>query len=383
MNSEMRIIRLQSHNMQSAEFYPYIAYINGEGNPNDTMLQSVLLDYSNTDSRLNEWEKAIYSLFRNGENLRALDSAMGDVKHYLRLPADYKCQIFISAPVPVKSREYFGDINGNGIAEKLLTNEDCARAFAWFADNLIRRFKACGFANIQLKGWILKENMDYLAEVVTQRGYECLFESDFALAPINGFVPNGNCIFNEGDENSLIACAVSQDNALRNIYDSIHKQIKAVREPEPAFENTAPAAEAALNPVAEAVEEAVQEEIIIPAETTVNEPVESVAETVEAVESVEAVAEAEEPLAPKRERVTIHKERITEPAENLKSIVLDIDISTGSPCPPPCQVPPRVHNEMPPMPPMPPKQPMDCKKKIAIGAGIAAAVLGIAYIIKK
>ncbi len=368
MNSSLNLLRFASQSIKQEEFYPYIAYINESGRPADVMFGSVIFDFGETKSRLDQWEKVIYSLFRSGENLRALDSAVADVKTLLALPKDYKCDVYISAPIPQMSREYFGDLNGNGIVEKLLDAEGCAKAFSWFADNLMRRFKACGFENINLKGWYMfRENSD-LAEVILQKGYDCVFADDCTQNAISCYPNRGDaCVFNECGANSLLSYALSEDDDERKVYDCIYNFIKG--EPEPASEavdgNDAPEilvnipveipfAEPAFNPAKE-------------------EPVPDACVTNE-----EIPQEADEEIKPQPEKVRLHKECITEPKDNLKSIVLDIDISTGSPCPPPCQM------TTPPPPPQDAPRDRCREKRIALmGAGVAAAVLGIAYLFKK
>ena len=351
MDIKTNLLCLKSHSLTTAELYPYIAYINCDGTPKDILFNSLVLDYSQTECRITQWENAIYTLFRNGENLRALDAAAGDIKGYLGLSNDYRWDVYIAAPVPVKSREYFGDINGNGIAEKLLTDSDCGRACSWFADNITRRFKACGFANINLAGWFFAEENQNLADVITLKGYNCIFAK------------NCNLTTESGDK-AILASAISQTQPQRKLYNDLYNAIQQLAS------TPMPIAETVLDtpkfsaPFTEDVFKAAEE-------PKTEAEAEIVTEPEIATEEIKT-----EPKAEVRETVTLRKECITDPADNLKSIVLDIDISTGSPCPPPCQM-------APPAPSEPTKKCDDYKKKLAIGTGIAAALLGIAYIFKK
>lgn len=148
------------------ELLPYVAYIGKNGEITDTMFDSVLflfvqgrcpsggcLGYHGGPSLLSDWEYMIDLLFEKDHSLSALDQAYEETKKALALPEDKKLSVYLTAPVPKISLEPFGDMNGDGIEEKLLSTEDCVNAYLWFVDEVSRRFDATGFKNIEIGGW--------------------------------------------------------------------------------------------------------------------------------------------------------------------------------------------------------------------------------------
>ncbi len=182
------------------DFIPYIAYIDREGRPIDTMFDAVMLltvqgrcpsggslGYHGAPSKLSDWEYIIEELFAEGQNLKALDEAVAEVKSALSLDKDYKHKVYLTAPVPKVSNEPFGDLNGDGIEEKLLTDDDCIEAYAAFVDIVTRRFESEHFENIVIDGWFwnneslsraARDNEEYFAvhcvENLHKRGYKCV-----------------------------------------------------------------------------------------------------------------------------------------------------------------------------------------------------------------
>ena len=186
--------------VRKEDFLPYVAYIDKNGEPIDLMFDGVLmlmvqgrcpsggsLGYHGAPSRFSDWEYIIEELFADGFNLKALDELVGDLKSK-GLPKAYKHSVYLTAPVPKISLEPFGDLNGDGIEEKLLSTDDCVNAYAAYVDIVKRRFDAQCFENIKLDGWfwvnesISRENRDdeeYFArrcvEELHNRGFKCVF----------------------------------------------------------------------------------------------------------------------------------------------------------------------------------------------------------------
>lgn len=156
-----------------ADFISCLAYLDENGKAVDVLFDSVALCLSPagscpsggclTSSRaegssLSDWEWLIDELFAKDSNLKALDTAALDVKSMLGLPRDYKFKAFLSAPVPKTAFGEFGDMNGDGIGEKLLTSEDCISAFAWYVDAVSRRFDAECLQNVSIEGFVWGDN---------------------------------------------------------------------------------------------------------------------------------------------------------------------------------------------------------------------------------
>ncbi len=147
------------------ELLPYIAYMK-DGKIQDTMFDSLLflfvqgrcpsggcLGYHAGPSLLSDWEYMLDVLFEQGYSLSAANEAFGEVKSALNLPARQKLKIYLTAPVPKISLEPFGDMNGDGIEEKLLSTQDCIDAYLWFVDQAARRFEAAGLDNLEIDGY--------------------------------------------------------------------------------------------------------------------------------------------------------------------------------------------------------------------------------------
>ena len=152
--------------LKKDDFLPYLAYIDREKNVKDTMFDGLMflivqgrcpsggcLGYHGGPNYLSDWEFILDELFADGQNLKAYDQAVEELKKTLSLPKDYKHKFYLTAPVPKISLNPFGDMNGDGIEEKLLSTEDCINAYAWFIDETVKRFNAEHFENIQLDGW--------------------------------------------------------------------------------------------------------------------------------------------------------------------------------------------------------------------------------------
>lgn len=185
-------------------FLPYLAYINSEGRISDTMFDSIALVPGRSSpfggsfcregsaTNLDGWKFLLDELFAEGINLCALDEAVADLKKVLDMPADYKHRVYIAAPVPKISFEPFGDINGDGIEDKLITTEDLVNAYLWFVDETKRRFDLLGLKNIVIDGWLWNgkalsreyndNEPEFVSACVTalhERGYKCIFAPFF------------------------------------------------------------------------------------------------------------------------------------------------------------------------------------------------------------
>ncbi len=178
------IIGNRSLAMSREAFLPYLAYIDNSGRPVDTMFDSVAFVPALTspsggafwhcgkETVLSDWEYLLEELFASDKNLCALDDAVGDVKRALSLDENHKLKVYLAAPVPKISLTPFGDLNGDGIEDKLITTDDCVNAYVWFVDNVLRRFKGLDFKNISLDGFLW--NSDTLSRIKRED------ETDFA-----------------------------------------------------------------------------------------------------------------------------------------------------------------------------------------------------------
>ena len=182
------------------DLLPYVAYLGRGGEILDTMFDSMLfiilqgrcpsggcLSPHGEPSVYSDWEYITDVLFEKDVCLHALDEAVAETKKALSLPEDYRFTVYLNAPTPKPSFAPFGDINGDGIEEKLLDDGDCVRAYGAYIDSVTRRFAASGLRNIKIGGWfwtnehlsraLRDSEADFAAacvKAVHDRGYKCL-----------------------------------------------------------------------------------------------------------------------------------------------------------------------------------------------------------------
>ena len=187
--------------LRKEDYLPFIAYIDRDGNVLDTMFDGLMflnvqgrcpsggsLGYHGPRSVLSDWEFLLDEMFLDGFNLKALDEAVADLKEKLGMDSDYKLKFYLTAPVPKISTEPFGDMNGDGIEEKILSTQDCIDAYAWYVDQVTRRYEAQHFENIVLDGWFWnnesasrasRDDEEVFAkgcmDELHKRGYKCIF----------------------------------------------------------------------------------------------------------------------------------------------------------------------------------------------------------------
>lgn len=387
------------------DLLPYVAYLGRGGEILDTMFDSMLfvilqgrcpsgasLSPHGGPSVYSDWEYITDVLFEKDVCLHALDEAVAETKKALSLPDDLRFTVYLNAPTPKPSFAPFGDINGDGIEEKLLDDGDCVRAYGEYIDGVTRRFAASGLRNLKIGGWfwtnehlsraLRDSEADFAAacvKAVHDRGYKCLMIPYFCAGGVEKAQKTGfdcvtaqpNLSFNEtlqrdpagalcdftafcrkfgfgaeleihhsaanGDdaelarkyrvlfmdylkafaENGMMtgtvhtyyqaagpgvfaACARSEDDELRGIYDMLHAFIKGslsfhAAAPEETTAEPAETAEEATEPAEEAPAET-PEETTEPAEETAQETRETEPEGIADEAPEETPAEAAEEI---------------------------------------------------------------------------------------
>lgn len=118
--------------------------------------------------------------------LNSLASAVARVND--ALGGEKPFPVYLTAPVPQCSADDYGDINGDGISEKLLTTEDRVAAYRLFVDTVTARFAAEAPDTVRLGGffWATESlSREYADEEVIfaeecvkylhSRGLKCIF----------------------------------------------------------------------------------------------------------------------------------------------------------------------------------------------------------------
>lgn len=146
---------------------PYSAYLDEEGNITDTMFDSVVycslqglcpsggkLYHQKGGYNVKEdWETFALSVFSDTYNASALDKAVGTVKQALGL-SDYKMRLVVAVPCAIPNQERdFGDIDGDGVAERCDTPEERLNIYKWYIDYVTALFESKGYENLELGGF--------------------------------------------------------------------------------------------------------------------------------------------------------------------------------------------------------------------------------------
>lgn len=149
------------------DLMPYVAYLDRDGKILDTMFDGILM--CPTGSALNgglfyanatmaEVADMINKTFKEGRDIDAVDKAVGIVKEALDGLDDYKIKIYMPITYPGKG-VLFGDIDGDGVDDRLDTAEDRVAAVEWAVDLILQRFGEHTYENITFAGfyWLHEE----------------------------------------------------------------------------------------------------------------------------------------------------------------------------------------------------------------------------------
>ena len=141
-----------------------VAYVDENGKIKDTMFDGFLflmsggfpsglgggtggvLNYNKSDM---EW--LIETLFKNGQNVMALEDTVGKVKSELGLPASYKVKYFVSLYYP--SCKDFGDIDGDGKSENVNTIDGKTKVLKWWIKQFEAERKKHSPQNVEFGGY--------------------------------------------------------------------------------------------------------------------------------------------------------------------------------------------------------------------------------------
>ena len=152
------------------EIIPYIAYVDKDGKPVDLMFDNLLFLYNNTKmpsggsphngSVMSDWVWTHDDLFAADRNVAAFETAAGQVKEALGLPADYKFKYTVTLYYPYKYNDSgatvaydFGDVDGDGVAENTGKLEDRTKIMQWYIDMIENTVAEKNYQNIELVGY--------------------------------------------------------------------------------------------------------------------------------------------------------------------------------------------------------------------------------------
>ena len=156
------------------QLMPYVGYINTSGKITDFMFDSFLFSAFGTapsggnyganikkPTVKSDWVYYLDNTFEPSYNLSALNNATGKVKKILDMPS-YTVKVEIAIPYPTPSATNFGDVDGDGIPENLSNLSDREKVIKWYVDQVMSRWKASHYINLDLVGFYwYEESADF------------------------------------------------------------------------------------------------------------------------------------------------------------------------------------------------------------------------------
>ena len=108
-----------------------------------------------------DWLYYLDNTFEASYNLSALNNATGKVKKILDKPS-YTVKVEIAIPYPTPSATNFGDVDEDGIPENLSNLSDREKVIKWYVDQVMSRWKASHYINLDLVGFYwYEESADF------------------------------------------------------------------------------------------------------------------------------------------------------------------------------------------------------------------------------
>ena len=143
------------------QFEPYVAHTFADGHK-DWLFDGYLFLEGDIDGKIRfipwagfegankgHWEWYLDRLFEKGKSLDALDKCIGKLKQEIGDPG-FRHKIVLSQLIPVPGNKHWGQLNGKDLDFDVV--EDQLAACHWFINQLIDRFNAAGYENLDLHG---------------------------------------------------------------------------------------------------------------------------------------------------------------------------------------------------------------------------------------
>ena len=121
-------------------------------------------------SDLAGWTWYLGRLFEKGKSLDALDKCIDNMKQKLGTP-NFKHRIVLTVPTPMSGTTKWGTLNGKTL--NMNKEADQIKAVKWFTDELISRFNAGKYKNLELVGiyWLNENTNVYKNTINTLSNY--------------------------------------------------------------------------------------------------------------------------------------------------------------------------------------------------------------------
>lgn len=157
------------------EFRPYVVHEYADGTKDWLFDGFLFLEFKNgsgrhytvgyekLNARKGEWAWLLDRIFEEGKSLSALDACITEAAGELGKPG-FKHQIVLGLPEAIRDQKDWGELNGRTL--DFSKEEDQLAATRWYIDELVKRFKAAKYKNLELSGfyWVAETN-NYCGEL--------------------------------------------------------------------------------------------------------------------------------------------------------------------------------------------------------------------------
>jgi hypothetical protein len=138
-----------------SDFEPMLEYINSAGQVVAPLFDTMLFSpYANVPDTVVGWTAYLNDLFQSGQELSALDAAVGATNESLNRPG-YKEKVVLSIPYFAYGDSNFGTVNGQALTfTGTATDPDALNArnaaLNWYISTLLSRWKTADYQNLKL-----------------------------------------------------------------------------------------------------------------------------------------------------------------------------------------------------------------------------------------
>lgn len=128
----------------------FLEFKNGSG-------RHYTVGYEKLNARKGEWAWLLDRIFEEGKSLSALDACITEQIAELGKPG-FKHQIVLGLPEAILDQKDWGELDGRVL--DFSKEEDQLAATRWYIDELMKRFKAAKYKNLELSGfyWVAETN---------------------------------------------------------------------------------------------------------------------------------------------------------------------------------------------------------------------------------
>lgn len=146
-------------------------------------------------ARKTEWEWLLNRIFTLGESIDALNSLIEDLGKVESLPARRR-KVILSIPEPLSGQLDWGSLNGKEL--DFANDSNRMEAVRWYIDELIQRFNAGGYQNLDLSGfyWLREDNelsfhlMPLISSYIKSKGYKLYWRPSYGRFRGNSWKTN-------------------------------------------------------------------------------------------------------------------------------------------------------------------------------------------------